>query len=127
MASFTAPTPPVVLLLENEPLQQMMLADIIEEAGCVALMTHSTVEAVRLLETRPDIRVVMADLDVRGSVMGLRLALLIRDRWPPVELMLTGAIRPPPTAMPLRGMFFDKPVDHRVVVPALRLFAGLKA
>ncbi len=37
-----------------------------------------------------DIRVVVADLDMRGSAMGLKLAAFDSGPWPPMELILTG-------------------------------------
>jgi DNA-binding LytR/AlgR family response regulator len=41
------------------------------------------------LESRNDIRIVFTDIDMPGSMDGMKLAACIRDRWPPVQLILT--------------------------------------
>nr|WP_318284346.1 MULTISPECIES: response regulator [unclassified Methylobacterium] len=114
----------VVLLIENEPIQMMVLSDLIEEAGCDVVEATTTAKAIEILEQRTDIRVVMADLDVRGSVMGLQLAAMIRDRWPPIEMILTGAVRPDPSRIPARGVFHDKPFDQYKIVQSIRTFVA---
>ncbi|WP_342106895.1 response regulator [Methylobacterium sp. SI9] len=118
---------PIVLLIENEPIQMMVLSDLIEEAGCDVVEATTPAKAIQILEQRADIRVVMADLDVRGSVVGLQLAAMIRDRWPPVELILTGAVKPDLSRIPARGVFHDKPFDERKLIQSIRSFvaAGL--
>jgi CheY-like chemotaxis protein len=113
-----------VLLIEDEPIQIMVLSDLIEEAGCDVVEATTTVKAIQILERRTDIRVVLADLDVRGSVMGLKLAAMIRERWPPVELILTGAVKPDLSTIPARGVFHDKPFDQGGVVRSIRSFVS---
>ena len=46
-------------------------------------------EAITILEARKDIRIVFTDIDMPGSMDGLKLAHTIRERWPPIELILT--------------------------------------
>ncbi|MEE8627779.1 MULTISPECIES: response regulator [Methylobacterium] len=123
MAQRAPPRRPCVLLVEDEPLLRFMLADFIEDAGCEAVEAVNATEAVGILETRDDIRVVVADLDVRGSLMGLRLAAMVRERWPPIELILTGAVRPDVAAIPARGVFHGKPFDERRFIESIRSFA----
>ncbi len=115
---------PVVLLIENEPIQMMVLSDLIEEAGCDVVEATTAAKAVHILEQRTDIRVVVADLDVRGSVMGLQLAAMIRDRWPPIEMILTGAVKPDLSSIPARGVFHDKPFDQGKLVQSIRTFVS---
>ncbi|MGU3539711.1 response regulator [Methylobacterium sp. A54F] len=115
---------PCVLLLEGEPLLAMTLSDLIEEAGCAVVEARTTAEAIRILEARTDIRVVVADLDVRGAVMGLKLAALIRERWPPIELILTSSAPRAPRAgtIPARGVYLGKPFDGPAMVSTIRNF-----
>jgi CheY-like chemotaxis protein len=115
---------PVVLIIQDEPILAMVMEEYVEEAGCDTVLTNNAAAAIRILEERTDIRVVFADLDVRGSVMGLRLAALIRDRWPPIELVLTGALAPNRDLIPARGVFCDKPFQQPKIVAALRAFAA---
>lgn len=115
---------PIVLLIENEPIQMMVLSDLIEEAGCDVVEATTTAKAIQILEQRGDIRLVMADLDVHGSVLGLQLAAMIRDRWPPIELILTGAVKPDLSSIPARGVFHDKPFDQGKLVQSIRSFVS---
>lgn len=115
---------PVVLVLQDQPLLTMVMSDLVEEAGCEAVVVTSTATAIQVLEARTDIRVVFADLDVRGSVMGLKFIAMIRDRWPPIELVMTGALRPEAARIPARGIFCDKPFRGDKVVEAVRKLAA---
>ena len=105
---------PAVLVVEDEPLQRMMAVDLVEEAGFEAIEAADADEAVRILEARADIRIVFTDIDMPGSMDGMMLAAAIRDRWPPIEIIITsGHIREQEVEMPVRGVFFPKPYDIR--------------
>jgi CheY-like chemotaxis protein len=115
----------VVLVVEDEPLQRIMAVDLVEEAGFDVVEAADAAEAIAILERRPDIRVVFTDIDMPDGPDGMRLAALIRDRWPPVELILTsGKMRPRPEDMPKRGVFFPKPYRERDVIATMRRMAG---
>lgn len=46
-------SPPVVLIVEDDPLLRMLAVEVVEEAGFVALKAGNADEAVALLESRP--------------------------------------------------------------------------
>jgi CheY-like chemotaxis protein len=103
---------PVVLVVEDEPIQRMMAVDLVEDAGFEALEAWGADDAVRILESRADIRIVFTDIDMPGSMNGLRLAAAIRDRWPPIEIIVTsGHVRSTGLDLPERSVFFSKPYD----------------
>ncbi len=115
----------VILVVEDEPLQLMMAVDLVETAGFDVVEARSADEAVRILENRLDIRVVFTDIDMPGGVDGMKLAATIRDRWPPIELIIiSGKRRPQPDDLPARGVFFSKPYRREEVTTALRRFAA---
>jgi CheY-like chemotaxis protein len=117
---------PVVLVVEDEPLLRMMAADLVEEAGCMAIEATNADEAIALLESRGDIRVVFTDIDMPGSMDGLKLAAAIRDRWPPVEIIVTsGVSMKSADALPDRAVFFPKPYDQRMILATLHRMAEL--
>ena len=77
------------------------------------------------LEVVEQVRVVFTDIDMPGSMDGLRLAASIRDRWPPVEIIVTsGQVAPPVHALPARGRFFSKPYDEQALIRTIRAFAS---
>lgn len=104
---------------------RLMAVDLVEEAGFIALEAANADEAVALLEQRSDIGVVFTDVDMPGSMDGLKLANAIRDRWPPVEIIVTsGHVRLSDVDLPQRTVFFPKPYDSRQIVTQLREFAS---
>ena len=125
MASRAPRARPVVLVVEDEPLLRMMAADMVEEGGFEAVEAASAEEAIGILEARPDIRLVFADIDIPGGMDGMRLAACIRDRWPPIEIVLTsGRTAAKDVVLPARGVYLDKPYLQDDLIAALRRMAG---
>jgi len=82
-------TPPVVVLIvEDEWLLRMLAVEVVEEAGFVVLEAGDADEAVALLEARSDIALVFTDINMPGSMDGLKLAHAVRDRWPRVKILV---------------------------------------
>lgn len=114
----------VVLVVEDEPIQRMMAVDMVEEAGFEAVEARDADDAVAILESRPDIRLVFTDIDMPRGMDGMRLAALIRSRWPPIELILvSGRVRLRQEELPARGVFFSKPYAEAEVVAAMQRMA----
>jgi CheY-like chemotaxis protein len=109
MASPPAPKP-VVLIVEDEPLLAFYARDVMEDAGYEVLVTANAGDAVIVLERRLDIRVLFTDVQLPGSMDGLRLAAIVRSRWPPIALVITsGRIAPAAVEMPAQSIFLSKP------------------
>lgn len=100
----------VILIVEDEQLIRMHAADMVRDLGFEVLEAADADQAIALLETDPDIAAVFSDVQMPGSMDGLALLAAIRDRWPPVALLLTsGHIRPPASALPSGARFVSKP------------------
>jgi CheY-like chemotaxis protein len=96
---------------------------LIEDAGFDTVEAASADEAIRILEARSDIRIVFTDINLPGDMNGLRLSEFIRDRWPPVELVLTsGRARLREEDLPRRARFLAKPYGRRALVDTLQGF-----
>jgi CheY-like chemotaxis protein len=116
---------PHVLVVEDEFFSRLHAVDLVEAAGYKAIEASNADEAIAILEMRKDIRIVFTDIDMPGSMDGLRLARAIRDRWPPIELILTsGHVDVPESEVPERGVFFSKPYRDREIIHALQKFAS---
>jgi CheY-like chemotaxis protein len=112
---------PVVLVVEDESLIRMTALGIVEGAGFEAIEASNADEAIRILESRSDIRAVFTDVQMPGSIDGLRLALVIRDRWPPVALIVTSArVNISEEDLPTGGRFVGKPYQPAEIETALR-------
>jgi CheY-like chemotaxis protein len=116
---------PYVLVVEDDPIIRMLAMDIVEEAGLLGIEAESADDAVSILESRDDIRVVFTDINMPGSWDGMKLANCIRDRWPPVEIILTsGKSRPLAHELPERAVFIPKPYQISKLVQMLNKFAS---
>jgi two-component system, response regulator PdtaR len=111
----------LVLVLEDEFLIRMQTVAIIEQAGYNVVEACNADEAIAILEMREDIRIVVTDIEMPGSMDGIKLARAIRDRWPPVELIVTsGRHRVLTDELPLRVKFMPKPYAPEVLITAIR-------
>lgn len=114
-----------VLLVEDEALVRMMGVDVLTEAGLEVVEAGNADEAVAVLERRPDIRVLFTDIDMSGSMNGLALARLARQRWPSVGvLIVSGKVRPATDDMPPGGTFVPKPYQPATLVREVRQLLG---
>jgi two-component system, response regulator PdtaR len=110
MAPSVRHSKPTVLVVEDELLMRMNAVALVEEAGFAALEATNADEAITILEARKDIRIVFTDINMPGSMDGLKLAHAIRRRWPPIELILTsGDLQIEEEKLPSRGRFLSKP------------------
>ncbi|MCW6506679.1 response regulator [Hyphomicrobiales bacterium BP6-180914] len=121
MTSEPVETKQVVLVVEDEPLLRMMAVDLVEDAGFDVVEAADAIEAVRILESRTDIRIVFTDIDMPNGMDGMQLAAAIRDRWPPIEIIVTsGYYDPDSVPLPPRSVFFPKPYREQDIIAAMR-------
>jgi CheY-like chemotaxis protein len=114
-----------ILVVEDDLLLRLMAVGIVEAAGFEALSAASADEALSILEARADVRLVFTDVEMPGSMDGLRLAHAVRDRWPPVALILTsGRDHIHAQDLPDGGRFFAKPYDVGALSLAFLEMAG---
>lgn len=89
----------VILVVEDEPLLRLSAMDMIEDVGFEVVCASNSIEAIAILERRPDIRIVFTDVDMPGGIDGVRLAALVRDRWPPIKIIVISGYRHVTAAM----------------------------
>ena len=115
-----ATTKPVVLVVEDEVLIRMNTVEIIKDAGFDVLEAANADEAIVLLEARLDIQVVFTDIDMPGSMNGIKLAQAVRGRWPPIKIIATsGHFKLKAGDLPDDGRFLPKPYTSRQVADVL--------
>jgi CheY-like chemotaxis protein len=116
-----ASTRQVVLIVEDEALVRMTAVDMIEQAGFEILEASNGDEAILLLEARRDITVLFTDIEMPGSMDGLRLAQAVRGRWPPIKIIATsGRCVVRDGDLPSGGLFLPKPYSSTQISSALR-------
>ena len=103
---------PVVLIVEDEFLIRLHAAQIIEEAGFDVIEASNADEAISILEVRSDITVLFTDIQIPGSMDGLKLAAAVKGRWPPIKIVATsGVVNVRPNDLPEGGRFLPKPYN----------------
>jgi CheY-like chemotaxis protein len=121
-SSPTPVTPRIaVLVVEDEAIIRMDIAGQLSDAGYEVFEAGTADEAVSLLEANASIRILFTDIDMPGSMDGLKLAAAVRDRWPPVKIVVTSGHRVVEiTDLPDGSVFFSKPYRHGRVVTSFR-------
>jgi CheY-like chemotaxis protein len=112
---------PAVLIVEDESLVRLGAVRSIEEAGFEVIEAANADEAIRILENRSDIRVVFTDIHMPGSMDGLKLAHAVRNRWPPIKIIVTsGRSQVSEQELPEGGRFFAKPYEATQITDTMR-------
>jgi CheY-like chemotaxis protein len=119
------PRRPVVLIVEDEFLLRMNAVDMIVAAGFDAIEAANADQAIDILECRRDITVVFTDIQMPGSMDGLKLARAVRGRWPPIKIVATsGHLHVGETDLPEGGRFVAKPYSPAQIAGVLRELIG---
>jgi CheY-like chemotaxis protein len=115
------PKAAVILVVEDEALVRLDAIETLTGSGFCVIEAANADEAIAILEVRRDIRVVVTDIQMPGSMDGLKLASVIGNRWPPITLIVTsGQISVQPQDLPERGRFLPKPYSATRLVEAIR-------
>jgi CheY-like chemotaxis protein len=119
----------VVLVVEDDPLILMCALDLVETAGFTGVGAASADEAIVILEARADILLVFTDVEMPGTIDGVKLAHYIRKRWPPIHLIVaSGRSIVEESQLPAGSRFFSKPYDEKTIVEEMtRMLAAIDA
>ncbi len=120
MSSIAGENSPAILIVEDNLVIRMDLVDQAERDGFTVFEAGSADQAIAILEAQPAIRLVFTDIEMPGSMDGLKLAAYVRDRWPPIKLMVaSGKVRCCDSDLPEGGLFFSKPYNPAQVSKAM--------
>jgi CheY-like chemotaxis protein len=109
-----------VLLVEDEALVRMLMADILEDAGFRLIEAANAGEALNWLEAGEDVQVLFTDVHMPPGIDGLELARRVFERWPGIGLVITsGLARPSAEEIAGPGTFIPKPCRPERVVQAI--------
>jgi two-component sensor histidine kinase/DNA-binding response OmpR family regulator len=115
----------IVLVVEDEMVLRMRAVDIVEDAGFVPIEAVSADEAIRILEERDDVSLLFTDIQMPGSMDGLKLAHATHQRWPHIKIILvSGQIAVTDADKPEDSKFFAKPLEIQQMVAELQAMIG---
>lgn len=128
MSSELTGSPANVLVVEDEMVLRMRAVDIVEDAGFTAVEAVNADEAISILEARSDISLLFTDIQMPGSMDGLKLAHAVHDRWPAIKIILvSGQVNPSEAERAADSRFFGKPLGVEEMAAQLQAMIGVGA
>ena len=119
---------PNVLVVEDEMILRMRAVDIVEDAGFCPIEAVNADQAISILESRSDISLLFTDIQMPGSIDGLKLAHAVHERWPSIKIILvSGETKPSDAEKPENSRFFGKPLGVEQMVAELQAMVGAGA
>src|SRR5258708_3128388 len=114
-----------VLVVEDEMMLRMRAADIVEDAGFMPVEAVNADDALAILESRSDIDLLFTDIQMPGTMDGLKLAHAVHARWPSIKIMLvSGQVTPTETEKPVNSRFYGKPLEVKKMIAELQEMLG---
>ena len=104
-----------VLVVEDEVLVRMLVADELRKAGYIVIEASSAHEALDLLRNGVDVRVIFSDVRMPGPMDGVGLARVVRSEFPMIKIVLTSGNLTPLDWAEHHG-FFQKPYDAAKII-----------
>src|SRR5213082_666213 len=125
MSSHSTGSPANVLIVEDEMVLRMRAVDIVEDAGFHPVEAINADEAISILESRSDISLLFTDIQMPGSMDGLKLAHTVHERWPAIKIILvSGQVNPSEAEKPADSRFFGKPLSVDRMITELQAMVG---
>jgi DNA-binding NtrC family response regulator len=115
---------PVVLVVEKHPMDLILALEFFDSYDFEPIKATNADDAVHILERRNDIFAIFAGIEVSGSMDGLTLAYVVRNRWPAIRVILTSSHRIVDFDLPFGSNFFMKPYNIGHIVEILRDMAA---
>jgi two-component sensor histidine kinase/CheY-like chemotaxis protein len=107
---------------------RMRAVDIVEDAGFTPIEAINADEAIRILEARDDVSLLFTDIQMPGSMDGLKLAHVAHSRWPHIKIILvSGQIAVTDADKPEDSKFFPKPLEIQQMILELQDMVGAGA
>jgi len=114
-----------VLVVEDDPLVRMLaVAIVVADAECDVLHCANADEAIKLLDAHPEITVLFTDIDMPGSMKGLRLAETAKAMRPDLVVVIASGHLKPGALLPQGSVFFPKPYTPTEIISAIKGPAG---
>jgi CheY-like chemotaxis protein len=120
-------SPAIVLLVEDEALLRMFVSDALrEEGGFRVIEAANADEALTLLETAgDDVRVLVTDVEMPGSMDGFTFTRVVRKAWPHIGLVvISGRMKPKDDEVPEGAIFIAKPFSILELTKAVQSVLG---
>jgi CheY-like chemotaxis protein len=117
-----APLDGAVLVVEDDELVRLNNCELLEQSGLKVLEASDADEAMALLETHPEIKVLVTDVKMPGWMSGIDLARQAAKKWPDICIMVTSAYYTAEDGdLPDNMTVFPKPFPPEALVKEVKL------
>ena len=115
----------MILLVEDEPIIRMDLADHLETQGFNVVEASSGDRAKELLTAGTPVEALVTDIRMPGMTDGVSLALWTRDHFPNIKIIIvSGATDGVVKQLGDEGQIFPKPYTHEFIVTRIHKLLG---
>lgn len=99
-----------ILVVDDDALQRMHVAERLLDAGYEVLEAENTDAAICIFERHSEVRLLFTDVEMPPGADGIVLAQIVEQRWPNVLLLVTsGGVDLTDDDVPDGGAFVAKP------------------
>ena len=122
--SGNAQRPKTILVVEDEILVRLMVADEFRQEGFVVLEAVNAEEALVVLQGPDPVDLLLTDVRMPGAGDGLTLAATVRSLWPDLKIVVVSGHLPGGPSAGLADGFFYKPFNVDALVARVKALLG---
>jgi CheY-like chemotaxis protein len=109
-----------ILVVEDEVLIRLMMADELRVAGFEVIEAASADEALAVLNAAVQVDLLITDIRMPGSIDGERFAIMAHSTWPHLKIVIVSTHSPGFAASSVMDAFIGKPFDPVRLVERIR-------
>jgi two-component system, response regulator PdtaR len=112
-----------ILLVEDEVLERMAIADRLRQARYEVVEAGNAHEALEILRHSADVKLIISDIGMPGSIDGVELARLAKSEYPGIKIVLASGHLASIDWVQHDG-YFRKPYDARNIIRHIKTLIG---
>ena len=112
------------LIVEDQPFVGMVASDILRETGFEAFHAFDAADAITMLRSHPEIRLLVTEADLSGPVDGVELAHQVSRERPDIQIVVTAGRRDVSSEVPSGTRVLRKPfssAELRALAPPMAM------
>jgi two-component system, response regulator PdtaR len=119
------PAPKAILVVEDDVLIRLAIADDLIAAGFHVIQAASADEALKVLRSIVGVDLVLTDIRMPGSFDGLGLAEQVRAGWPDLKIVVLSGDLPAVPPANLADAFLSKPYNLSAMLAVVKQLLGV--
>ena len=120
-----APVPKAILVVEDDVLIRLAVADDLMAAGFHVIQAANADEALKVLRSFVGVDLVLTDIHMPGSFDGLGLARQVRAGWPDLKIVVLSGDLPSVRPTDLADAFLSKPYNFSAILAVVKQLLGV--